>query len=40
MSTAVHSDKQHSAHIRRSASDRWAKIIAYLKGEKLLTASR
>ena len=30
MSTAVHSKKQHPAHIRRTASDRWARIIAYL----------
>ena len=30
MSTAIHSDKHHPAHIRRSASDRWAKIIAYV----------
>ena len=30
MSTAVHSNKHHPAHIRRSSSDRWAKIIAYL----------
>ena len=30
MSTAAHTGKQHSAHIHRSASDRWAKIIAYL----------
>ena len=30
MNTAVHSNKRHPAHIRRSASDRWAKIITYV----------
>ena len=30
MSTAVHPEKHHASHIRHTASDRWAKILAYL----------
>ena len=30
MSTAVHSGKHHTSRIHRTASDRWAKILAYV----------